>query len=54
MLRRFIDECDGQDMVEYGLLAAVVALGVVAALNGFQNVISNIWVQVSTNLAGGS
>ena len=53
MLKRLIDECDGQDMVEYGLLAAVVALGAVAALNGFQNVINNVWTMISNNLSGG-
>jgi Flp pilus assembly pilin Flp len=52
MLKRLIDECDGQDMVEYGLLAAVVALGCVAALNSFQTVISNVWTMISDNLSG--
>ena len=54
MLRNLIDECDGQDLVEYAVLVAVVALGAVAALSGFQNVISNMWTAVSNNLAGGS
>lgn len=52
MLRRLIDDCDGQDMVEYALLAVVVALGAVVALQGFQNVIYNVWNQLSGNLAG--
>ena len=37
-------------MVEYGLLVAVVALGAVAALSGFQNVITNVWSMISNNL----
>jgi Flp pilus assembly pilin Flp len=52
MLKRLIDECDGQDMVEYGLLVGVVALGCVAALNSFQTVISNVWTMISNNLSG--
>jgi pilus assembly protein Flp/PilA len=54
MLKNLIDECDGQDMVEYAVLAAVVALGAVAALSGFQNIIGNVWTTISNNLAGGS
>ncbi len=54
MPRRLIHERDGQNMVEYALLAAIVALGAVAALSGFQNVISNVWAAISNNMAGGS
>jgi Flp pilus assembly pilin Flp len=54
MLKRFIHECDGQDLVEYGLLVAVVALGAVAALSGFQNVITNVWTAIANNLSGGT
>jgi pilus assembly protein Flp/PilA len=54
MWKLFIDRCEGQDLVEYALLAAVVAVGAIATLNGFQNVISNVWTAVSNNLAGGS
>ena len=54
MLRNLIDECDGQDMVEYGVLVAVVVVGAAVALSGFQNVISNVWTAISNNLAGGS
>jgi len=52
MLKRLIYDCDGQDMVEYGLLAAVVALGAVAALSGFQTTINNVWTQISCTLSG--
>ena len=49
-LKRFVSQCDGQDLVEYGLLIAVVALGAVAALSGFQNIIGNVWSMISNNL----
>ncbi len=54
MLKRLSEECSGQDLVEYALLVAVVALGAVVALQGFQTVISNVWTTISTSLAGGS
>ena len=52
MLKRLIKNCEGQDLVEYGLLASIVALGAVAALTSFQNVIRNVWTALSNNLAG--
>jgi len=52
--RQIIRECQGQNLVEYAVLAAVIALGAVAALSGFQNVISNVWAAISNNIAGGT
>ncbi len=52
MLKRLIEDCEGQDLVEYGLLAAILALGAVAALTRFQGIITNVWVALSNNLAG--
>jgi Flp pilus assembly pilin Flp len=52
MLKRFIDASDGQDLVEYALLAAVVAVGAIAALSGFQGVIATVWQNISNNLSG--
>jgi Flp pilus assembly pilin Flp len=49
-LRALIRECDGQDVVEYCLLIAVVVLGAAAALSGFQNTIGNVWSKISSNL----
>ena len=53
MLKRFIDGCDGQDMVEYGLVTAALVLVAVSLLPNFQTVISNVWTQISANLSGG-
>ena len=36
LFRRFVSEDDGQDLVEYALLAAFVALASVAALDAIQ------------------
>ena len=51
MLKRFIKNTDGQDLVEYALLVAVVALGAVAALTALQTVISSVWTTISTDLS---
>ena len=54
MLKRFTEECDGQDLVEYALLTALVVAGAVVALGPFQAVISDVWTTISANLAGNS
>jgi Flp pilus assembly pilin Flp len=49
----FISLCseeDGQDMVEYALLLAFVALAAVAVLAGVRSSISKIWTSVNTTL----
>jgi len=48
--RRFFSACEGQDMVEYGLLVALIALGAAVALSNSQNIISNVWSMISSNL----
>ncbi len=52
MLKKFIYECDGQDLVEYALLVAIVALGSVAALTAFQSALTAAWAAISRNLSG--
>lgn len=47
-------ECEGQDLVEYCLLIAVVVVGSAIALQQFQNVIGNVWSMFSNSLNGGS
>ncbi len=51
MWKRLIRNNDGQDLVEYALLIAIVALGTVAALAAFQDVIRNVWSAISNNLS---
>ena len=51
MLKRILRQCDGQDMVEYGMLIAVVALACVAALTDFSTIINTIWTTLTTNLS---
>jgi len=44
---RFGRECDGQDLVEYGLLAALISCFVIGAVTLFGQTITNtFWNQV--------
>ena len=51
MLQAFFKEEDGQDMVEYALLLAFVALAAVAILGTVKTSINSIWGSVNTTLA---
>lgn len=51
MWKQLIGECEGQDLVEYALLIAIVALGSVAALTALQNTITAVWTAISRNLS---
>ena len=50
-LNRLIEEQNGQDLVEYALLVAVVALGSVAAIGAFKTIITTAWTAISTMLS---
>ena len=47
----FIKEEDGQDLVEYSLLLAFIALAAVALLSGVRTSINKIWPQINSTLA---
>ena len=51
LFHTFWKEEDGQDMVEYALLLAFVALAAVSLLTGVKNSINSIWASVNTNLS---
>ena len=40
-LKKFMSDESGQDLIEYALVAALVGLGSVAAMNGLANAIGN-------------
>jgi pilus assembly protein Flp/PilA len=54
MLKAFWNEEDGQDMVEYSLLLAFIALAAVGLLSGIRSSISTIWTSINTNLTTAS
>ena len=51
MMHGFLKEEEGQDMVEYALLLAFVALAAVSLLSGVKSSINSIWSSVSSNLS---
>lgn len=50
-LKAFWQEEDGQDLVEYALLMAFIALAAVAVLTTIQTNITKLWNSVSNALA---
>jgi Flp pilus assembly pilin Flp len=51
MAKQIFKETSGQDMIEYALLVALMALACVAALGNFSTVISTIWSTLTANLS---
>jgi pilus assembly protein Flp/PilA len=47
---RLFHEESGQDLIEYALVAAVIALGAIAAMGTLQNAISNAFGGVGNSL----
>jgi pilus assembly protein Flp/PilA len=41
LLKRLMSEDSGQDMIEYALVAAIVALGTAAVVRNFSNTLHN-------------
>jgi Flp pilus assembly pilin Flp len=50
MLKAFWNEDDGQDMVEYSLLLAFIALAAVGLLSTIKASINTIWNSINTTL----
>jgi pilus assembly protein Flp/PilA len=51
MIKRFVQEEEGQTLVEYGLLISLIALVVIAVLTVMGRRISNTFNQASGSLA---
>jgi pilus assembly protein Flp/PilA len=45
-LKRFLDEDQGQDMVEYGLLAAFISIVAIAALQAIKPALQTLWTNI--------
>ena len=48
---RFWKETEGQDLVEYALIVAAIALAMVAAVQGVSRALSSLYESISTALA---
>jgi pilus assembly protein Flp/PilA len=56
LLVRFVREDEGQDLIEYALLAAFISLAAVLAIQQLGTAVNNVYTKVSStlNTAGGS
>lgn len=51
VLHNLLREESGQDLIEYALVAALIALGAIAAMNGVAQGISSAFSAVSSDLS---
>jgi pilus assembly protein Flp/PilA len=49
-LRDFLDKEEGQDLVEYALVVALIAFGATTAMRGLSNEIKTAFNSISSNL----
>ena len=54
LMLRLLNDTDGQDLIEYALLAALVALGAVAGMTALAGGINAKFSDVSTSLSNAS
>ena len=52
LLKRLWKEEEGQDLVEYGLLIVLVALGAIAGMQKLANAINATFASAAANLSG--
>lgn len=50
-LRRFVQNESGATAIEYGLLAALLAVGLIVGANGIGNAVSTMWNGVSSDIS---
>lgn len=48
--KRFVQDQDGQDLIEYALLAAIIALGVTLAMQGVRTALQGQFDAISTSV----
>ncbi len=51
VLDRLIQNTEGQDLIEYALLASFISLVAIAAITGFGTGVNGIWGSVYTQVA---
>jgi len=50
-VNRFLRDESGQDLIEYALVAALIALGAITAMNGLATGISTAFSTISSDLS---
>jgi Flp pilus assembly pilin Flp len=51
LFTRFVRETDGQDLIEYALLAATIAIAVTAAMQLVRTALTNQFTTISNSVA---
>jgi Flp pilus assembly pilin Flp len=54
LLKKFVRETEGQDLIEYALLASVIALGVTAAMIYVRNQLNTEFSNIANSITTGS
>ena len=54
LIVRFVREDEGQDLIEYALLAAFISLAAVAAIAQLGTAVNNVYTKVSSTLESAS
>jgi len=53
-LKKFVSETEGQDLIEYALLASVIALGVTAAMMYLRGQLNTEFSNIGNSITAGS
>ncbi|WP_460452247.1 Flp family type IVb pilin [Alsobacter sp. SYSU BS001988] len=51
LLKRFLADEAGATAIEYGLIAAIIAVGMIAALRGLKSNLNSTYGRISSNVA---
>jgi pilus assembly protein Flp/PilA len=54
LMLRLLNDSEGQDLIEYALLAALIALAAITGMNSLRGAINQKFTDVSTTLGSGS
>jgi Flp pilus assembly pilin Flp len=54
LFKKFVKETEGQDLIEYALLASVIALGVTAAMLFVRNQLNTEFSNIGNSITAGS
>jgi Flp pilus assembly pilin Flp len=54
LFKKFVNETEGQDLIEYALLASVIALGVTAAMIFLRNQLNTEFSNIGNSITAGS
>ena len=53
-IRNLVRESEGATAIEYGLIAALIAVGAISGFNAFGNGLTNMWGKIENNVKASS